>query len=77
PSSASKLLAGLDMTPNAGRDITLGSLEDRRKWEEGNSRFSRVEQLMSSLMQAGLCAWRQIGISLSRPLPSLPKGMQL
>ncbi|MEL7594464.1 hemagglutinin repeat-containing protein [Aeromonas veronii] len=47
--SASNLLAGLDMTLNAGRDITIGSLEDRRKWEEGNSRFSRVEQLMSSL----------------------------
>ncbi len=47
--SASNLLAGLDMTLNAGRDITIGSLEDRNKWEEGNSRFSRVEQLMSSL----------------------------
>ncbi|MCF5879441.1 hemagglutinin repeat-containing protein [Aeromonas veronii] len=47
--SASNLLAGLDMTLNAGRDISIGSLEDRRKWEEGNSRFSRVEQLMSSL----------------------------
>lgn len=47
--SAGKLLAGLDLTLSAGRDITIGSLEDRRKWEEGNSRFARVEQLMSSL----------------------------
>ncbi|WP_421283394.1 filamentous hemagglutinin N-terminal domain-containing protein [Aeromonas veronii] len=51
--SASNLLAGLDMTLNAGRDITIGSLEDRRKWEEGNSRFSRVEQLMSELNAGG------------------------
>ncbi|WP_205756355.1 DUF637 domain-containing protein [Aeromonas veronii] len=51
--SASNLLAGLDMTLNAGRDISIGSLEDRRKWEEGNSRFSRVEQLMSELNAGG------------------------
>lgn len=51
--SASNLLSGLDMTLNAGRDITIGSLEDRRKWEEGNSRFSRVEQLMSELNATG------------------------
>ncbi|WP_041208299.1 hemagglutinin repeat-containing protein [Aeromonas jandaei] len=66
--SASNLLAGLDMTLNAGRDITIGSLEDRRKWEEGNSRFSRVEQLMSSL-DAGralrLSADRDLTISAS------------
>ncbi|MBW3775644.1 filamentous hemagglutinin N-terminal domain-containing protein [Aeromonas veronii] len=66
--SASNLLAGLDMTLNAGWDITIGSLEDRRKWEEGNSRFSRVEQLMSSL-DAGralrLSADRDLTISAS------------
>lgn len=66
--SASNLLAGLDMTLNAGRDISIGSLEDRRKWEEGNSRFSRVEQLMSSL-DAGralrLSADRDLTISAS------------
>ncbi|HHQ4444637.1 TPA: hemagglutinin repeat-containing protein [Aeromonas veronii] len=66
--SASNLLAGLDMTLNAGRDITIGSLEDRNKWEEGNSRFSRVEQLMSSL-DAGralrLSADRDLTISAS------------
>ncbi|MFM5697114.1 hemagglutinin repeat-containing protein [Aeromonas veronii] len=66
--SASNLLAGLDITLNAGRDISIGSLEDRRKWEEGNSRFSRVEQLMSSL-DAGralrLSADRDLTISAS------------
>ncbi|MGU5653851.1 two-partner secretion domain-containing protein [Aeromonas allosaccharophila] len=66
--SASNLLAGLDMTLNAGRDITIGSLEDRSKWEEGNSRFSRVEQLMSSI-DAGralhLSADRDLTISAS------------
>ncbi|WP_238157656.1 hemagglutinin repeat-containing protein [Aeromonas salmonicida] len=66
--SASNLLAGLDMSLSAGRDITIGSVEDRRKWEEGNSRFAQVEQLMSSL-DAGralsLSAERDIAISAS------------
>ncbi|MGL5072908.1 MAG: DUF637 domain-containing protein [Aeromonas salmonicida] len=51
--SASNLLAGLDMSLSAGRDISIGSVEDRRKWEEGNSRFARVEQLMSELNAGG------------------------
>lgn len=66
--SASNLLAGLDMSLSAGRDINIGSVEDRRKWEEGNSRFARVEQLMSGL-EAGhslsLSAERDITISAS------------
>ncbi|MHC6657261.1 hemagglutinin repeat-containing protein [Aeromonas salmonicida] len=66
--SASNLLAGLDMSLSAGRDISIGSVEDRRKWEEGNSRFAQVEQLMSSL-DAGralsLSAERDIAISAS------------
>ncbi|WP_205124744.1 hemagglutinin repeat-containing protein [Aeromonas hydrophila] len=66
--SASNLLAGLDMSLSAGRDITIGSVEERRKWEEGNSRFARVEQLMSGL-EAGhslsLSAERDIAISAS------------
>lgn len=66
--SASNLLAGLDMSLSAGRDISIGSVEDRRKWEEGNSRFARVEQLMSGL-EAGhslsLSAERDITISAS------------
>lgn len=51
--SASNLLTGLDMSLSAGRDISIGSVEDRRKWEEGNSRFARVEQLMSELNAGG------------------------
>ncbi|WP_324009733.1 hemagglutinin repeat-containing protein [Aeromonas dhakensis] len=66
--SASNLLAGLDISLSAGRDINIGSVEDRRKWEEGNSRFARVEQLMSGL-EAGhslsLSAERDITISAS------------
>ncbi len=66
--SASNLLAGLDMSLSAGRDINIGSVEERRKWEEGNSRFARVEQLMSGL-EAGhslsLSAERDITISAS------------
>lgn len=66
--SAGNLLAGLDMSLSAGRDISIGSVEDRRKWEEGNSRFARVEQLMSGL-EAGhslsLSAERDIAISAS------------
>ncbi|MFQ2204734.1 hemagglutinin repeat-containing protein [Aeromonas hydrophila] len=66
--SASNLLAGLDMSLSAGRDISIGSVEDRRKWEEGNSHFARVEQLMSGL-EAGhslsLSAERDITISAS------------
>ncbi|WAF77969.1 hemagglutinin repeat-containing protein [Aeromonas dhakensis] len=66
--SASNLLAGLDMSLSAGGDINIGSVEDRRKWEEGNSRFARVEQLMSGL-EAGhtlsLSAERDITISAS------------
>ncbi|POG23958.1 hypothetical protein C2855_07595 [Aeromonas bestiarum] len=66
--SASNLLAGLDMSLSAGRDITIGSVEERRKWEEGNTRFARVEQLMSGL-EAGhslsLSAERDIAISAS------------
>ncbi|MGY3900844.1 hemagglutinin repeat-containing protein [Aeromonas lusitana] len=64
--SASNLLAGLDMSLSAGRDITIGSLEDRSKWEEGQNRFTRVEQMMSSL-DAGrslvLSADRDLNIS--------------
>ncbi|WGY31135.1 hemagglutinin repeat-containing protein [Aeromonas hydrophila] len=66
--SASNLLAGLDMSLSAGRDINIGSVEERRKWEEGNTRFARVEQLMSGL-EAGhslsLSAERDITISAS------------
>ncbi|KHA57691.1 hypothetical protein NM74_04970, partial [Aeromonas hydrophila] len=66
--SASNLLAGLDMSLSAGRDINIGSVEERRKWEEGNTRFTRVEQLMSGL-EAGhslsLSAERDITISAS------------
>ncbi|WP_221411074.1 hemagglutinin repeat-containing protein [Aeromonas hydrophila] len=66
--SASNLLAGLDMSLSAGRDINIGSVEERRKWEEGNTRFAQVEQLMSGL-EAGhslsLSAERDITISAS------------
>ncbi|MGY3945330.1 hemagglutinin repeat-containing protein [Aeromonas tecta] len=61
--SASNLLAGLDMSLSAGRDITIGSLEDRSKWEEGQNSFTRVEQLMSSL-DAG----RSLALSADRDL---------
>ena len=54
--SASNLLAGLDMSLSAGRDINIGSVEERRKWEESNSRFARVEQLMSELNAGGRVA---------------------
>ncbi|HHQ4931036.1 TPA: hemagglutinin repeat-containing protein [Aeromonas hydrophila] len=66
--SASNLLAGLDMSLSAGRDINIGSVEERRKWEEGNTRFTRVEQLMSGLEvghSLSLSAERDITISAS------------
>ncbi|MGY1511864.1 hemagglutinin repeat-containing protein, partial [Aeromonas hydrophila] len=67
--SASNLLAGLDMSLSAGRDINIGSVEDRRKWEEGNSRFARVEQLMSELNAGGrvaIQAGQDLTLSASR-----------
>lgn len=67
--SASNLLAGLDMSLSAGRDITIGSLEDRSKWEEGQNRFARVEQLMSNLNAGGsisVKAGQDLAISASR-----------
>ncbi|MGL6559286.1 DUF637 domain-containing protein [Aeromonas dhakensis] len=67
--SASNLLAGLDMSLSAGRDINIGSVEDRRKWEEGNSRFARVEQLMSELNAGGrvvIQAGQDLALSASR-----------
>ncbi|MFB3240895.1 DUF637 domain-containing protein [Aeromonas salmonicida] len=67
--SASNLLAGLDMSLSAGRDITIGSVEDRRKWEEGNSRFAQVEQLMSALEARGaiaINAGQDLALSASR-----------
>ncbi len=67
--SASQLLAGLDMSLSAGRDINIGSVEDRRKWEEGNSRFARVEQLMSELNAGGrvaIQAGQDLALSASR-----------
>ncbi|MGU5815316.1 DUF637 domain-containing protein [Aeromonas hydrophila] len=67
--SASDLLAGLDMSLSAGRDINIGSVEDRRKWEEGNSRFARVEQLMSELNAGGrvaIQAGQDLALSASR-----------
>ncbi|WP_429195261.1 hemagglutinin repeat-containing protein, partial [Aeromonas veronii] len=47
--SAAELLAGGNMTLQAGNDITIGSLENRHTWEEGQNRFSRIDQLMSEL----------------------------
>ncbi|MDH0177932.1 hemagglutinin repeat-containing protein, partial [Aeromonas dhakensis] len=67
--SASNLLTGLDMSLSAGRDINIGSVEDRRKWEEGNSRFARVEQLMSELNAGGrvaIQAGQDLALSASR-----------
>ncbi|MBQ4680074.1 filamentous hemagglutinin N-terminal domain-containing protein [Aeromonas dhakensis] len=67
--SASNLLAGLDMSLSAGGDINIGSVEDRRKWEEGNSRFARVEQLMSELNAGGrvvIQAGQDLALSASR-----------
>ncbi|MFQ2049212.1 DUF637 domain-containing protein [Aeromonas veronii] len=51
--SAAELLAGGNMTLQAGNDITIGSLENRHTWEEGQNRFSRIDQLMSELNAAG------------------------
>ncbi|RDU78007.1 hypothetical protein CHH34_20240 [Aeromonas veronii] len=51
--SAAELLAGGNMVLQAGNDITIGSLESRHTWEEGQNRFSRIDQLMSELNAAG------------------------
>ncbi|WP_429072676.1 DUF637 domain-containing protein [Aeromonas veronii] len=51
--SAAELLAGGNMTLQAGNDITIGSLENRHTWEEGQNRFSRIDQLMSELNAGG------------------------
>ncbi|MGN5289122.1 two-partner secretion domain-containing protein [Aeromonas sp. 11P] len=51
--SAAELLAGGNMSLQAGNDITIGSLENRHTWEEGQNRFSRIDQLMSELNAAG------------------------
>ncbi|QWL65321.1 DUF637 domain-containing protein [Aeromonas jandaei] len=41
------------MSLQAGNDITIGSLENRHTWEEGQNRFSRIDQLMSELNAGG------------------------
>lgn len=51
--SAAELLAGGNMSLQAGNDITIGSLESRHTWEEGQNRFSRIDQLMSELNAGG------------------------
>ncbi|MCS3770387.1 filamentous hemagglutinin [Aeromonas hydrophila] len=51
--SAAELLAGGNMALQAGNDITIGSLENRHTWEEGQNRFSRIDQLMSELNAGG------------------------
>lgn len=51
--SAAELLAGGNMALQAGNDITIGSLESRHTWEEGQNRFSRIDQLMSELDAGG------------------------
>ncbi len=51
--SAAELLAGGNISLQAGNDITIGSLESRHTWEEGQNRFSRIDQLMSELNAAG------------------------
>lgn len=51
--SAAELLAGGNMTLQANNDISIGSLEQRHTWEEGQNRFSRIDQLMSELDAGG------------------------
>lgn len=51
--SAAELLAGGNMALLAGNDITIGSTESRHTWEEGQNRFSRIDQLMSELNAGG------------------------
>ncbi|MFM5874256.1 filamentous hemagglutinin N-terminal domain-containing protein [Aeromonas veronii] len=51
--SAAELLAGGNMSLQAGNDITIGSLESRHTWEEGQNRFSRIDQLISELNAGG------------------------
>ena len=51
--SAAELLAGGNMSLQAGNDIAIGSLESRHTWEEGQNRFSRIDQLMSELNAGG------------------------
>ncbi|PJG59882.1 DUF637 domain-containing protein [Aeromonas cavernicola] len=51
--SAAELLAGGNMTLLAANDITIDSLESRHSWEEGQNRFSRIDQLMSELNAGG------------------------
>ncbi|WP_323066148.1 filamentous hemagglutinin N-terminal domain-containing protein [Aeromonas jandaei] len=51
--SAAELLVGGNMSLQAGNDITIGSLESRHTWEEGQNRFSRIDQLMSELNAGG------------------------
>ncbi|WP_421246929.1 DUF637 domain-containing protein [Aeromonas sanarellii] len=67
--SAAELLAGNHMALQAGNDISVTSQEDRSKWEAGQDRFARVNQLMSSLNAGGnlsLTAANDLAISASR-----------